>query len=305
MEDNALSSLLNRITCGDCVQLAQQLPDNSIDAVVIDPPYGESQGYYGDSDIRTARTGLRRFLEVVEPKLKRNAHLAVFWTMRNLDVCIDDVKSVFTFSRVVTMYLPKGNARPYLGWLPRTQAIVIGQKYFGGGQPSDFHYKLSSYLAQKLNESGLTRSELARILDCDSRLVMKWTRPGDPAWCLPTPRFYPKLKALLHLGDEFDFLETRESAVHDRRKDFEYKHDCYIVDDKNEEMLHPAMKPLSVIKHLVECMCPTGGIVLDGFCGSGTTALAAKLTGRNFVCCDVSEKYCEIARRRLKNESNN
>ena len=290
---------LNQITQGSCLKLVPQLENDSIDSVVADPPFGEQQNYDGDDSLPVASDLLNKFLDTVEPKLKQNGHLAIFWTMRNVDVVIDAVKRHFTFRRVLSMYLPKGNARPYLGWLPRTQAIVIAQKYVPG-QPTDFHWEMSEYMREKLNESDFTRASLARALECDSRLIMKWTRAGDPAWCIPTPRFYPKLKELLKLDDRYDFLFTREPATRAYRKDFSYKHDCYVVDDKNEKMIHPAQKPLSVVEHLVECCCPEGGVVLDGFAGSGTTALAAKNKGRNFICFEISPEFCEIAKSRLE-----
>jgi site-specific DNA-methyltransferase (adenine-specific) len=291
--------MINQVIQGDCLELSKQLEDKSIDACVIDPPYGEGFEYDGDENIGSAKELLNSFLELVAGKLKENAHLAIFWTMRNLDVCIDAVRQHFTFRRVVSMYLPKGSARPYLGWLPRTQAIVIAQKYVTG-QPSDFHWELSEYLKAKMEEADQTRSKLAKILGCDSRLVMKWTRPGDWAWCLPTPRFYKPLKELLRLDDRYDFLLTREpSHGYKARRDFAFKHDCYVVDDKNEKMEHPAQKPLSVVTHLVECVTPKGGVVLDAFAGSGTTALAALATDRNFICFEVSEQFCDVARRRI------
>ncbi len=293
---------LNEIVCGSCLDLVPKLPDESLDAVVIDAPYGEGFEYDGDSSIVEAADLISAFLEKVKPKLKQNGHLALFWTMRNVDVVIDAVKRHFTFRRVLSMYLPKGNARPYLGWLPRTQAIVIAQKYVPG-QPTDFHQEMSEYIKQKLDESEYNRSSLARELECDSRLIMKWTRPGDPAWCIPTPRFYPRLKEALKLDDRYDFLFTRQPAGREYRKDFSYKHDCYIVDNKNEKMIHPAQKPLSVVEHLVECCCPEGGVVLDGFAGSGTTAVAAKNKGRNFICFEISEEFCKIARDRLDGNS--
>jgi len=266
---------------------------------VIDPPYGEGFDYEGDSSLTEASDLLARFLTLVKPKLRPDGHLAIFWTMRNLDKCIEVAKEHYVYRRTLSMYLPKGGARPYLGWLPRTQAIVIAQKYLPK-QPPDFHLEMSAYMADKLEGSGYTRSSLAREMGCDSRLVMKWTRPGDPAWCIPTPRFYPRLKELLKLDDRYDILFTRTPGnTRDQRKDFEYKHDTYIVDDINEEMIHPAQKPLCVVEHIVTCLTPEGGTVLDGFAGSGTTAVAAKNTGRNYICFEISEEFCEIARKRL------
>lgn len=297
---NYEKDLLNKVVCGDCLRVAERLPDAVLDGVLIDPPYGEGMEYEGDETLGKAEGLLSRFLRIVEPKVKRNGHVAIFWTMRNLDVCIDTLRSSgLMYRRTLSMYLPKGNARPYLGWLPRTQAIVIGQKYLPK-PPTEFHYEMSQYLAKALEASGLSRNQVAKKLGCDSRLVMKWTRPEDPAWCLPTPRFYRPLKDLLKLDDTYDILLEREPVhVNNSRNDFEYRHDTYIVDDKNEEMLHPSQKPLSVVKHLVTCLAPEGGVVFDGFSGSGTTAVACQESGRNFVATDISEEFCKVARSRL------
>lgn len=297
---NYPDEVLNKIHNMDYVQLIVSIPDASIDGVLIDPPYGEGMGYDGDDSVECAESLLSSFLRAVEPKIKRNGHLAIFWTMRNLDVCIDVLRSSgFLYRRTLSMYIPRGSARPYLGWLPRTQAIVIGQKYLPK-QPSEFHHDMATYLGSALEASGLSKSEVARRLGCDSRLVMKWTRVGDPAWCLPTPRFYRPLKQLLNLDGQFDILLDREpSHVANSRDDFEYKHDTYIVDNTNGEMLHPSQKPLTVVEHIVSCISPTGGVVFDGFSGSGTTAVACRKLGRNFIASEVSPVFCEVSRQRL------
>ena len=45
---------------------------------------------------------------------------------------------------------------------------------------------------------------------------------------------------------------------------------------------------------------PTGGIILDPFAGSGTTCMAAKKTGRDFIGIEREADYCAIARARIK-----
>ena len=268
------------------------------DLIIADPPYGEKMGYEGDSSLDEAEGLLCDMLRLAEPKLKRNGHVVIFWTMRCLDVCIDAVRSCgFTYRRTCSMYLPKGSARPYLGWLPRTQAIVVAQKYLPK-QPSEFHQDMAEYLAEAVEKHGKTRAEIATALNCNSRLVMKWTRTGDPAWCLPTPRFYNPLKKLLNLDDRFDILLTREPFA--TRKDFEYKHDTYVVDKLNEKMEHPSQKPLAVMEHVVSCVCPVGGIVLDPFCGSGSTLVAAEKMGRRWIGFEKDAVHAETARKRTE-----
>ena len=62
---------------------------------------------------------------------------------------------------------------------------------------------------------------------------------------------------------------------------------------------HPTTKPLSLMRWLVRLVTPPNGIVLDPFCGSGSTGVAALQEGFRFVGIDMTPEYCEIARKRL------
>jgi site-specific DNA-methyltransferase (adenine-specific) len=64
---------------------------------------------------------------------------------------------------------------------------------------------------------------------------------------------------------------------------------------------HPCPKPLDTMRHIVNVAAPVGGLVIDPFFGSGSTLLAAKLLGRRAWGCEIEERYCEIAARRLTN----
>jgi DNA modification methylase len=66
-----------------------------------------------------------------------------------------------------------------------------------------------------------------------------------------------------------------------------------------DNVAHPTEKAISVIKPLVATFSPPGGLVLDPFSGSGSTAVAAALAGRLCVGIELEEKYCQLARRRL------
>jgi len=64
---------------------------------------------------------------------------------------------------------------------------------------------------------------------------------------------------------------------------------------------HPTVKPLKLMEYLCTLTkTPTGGIVLDPFLGSGTTAMAAKKTGRTFIGIEQDKDYCKIAEARIK-----
>ena len=64
---------------------------------------------------------------------------------------------------------------------------------------------------------------------------------------------------------------------------------------------HPTVKPLKLMEYLCRLTrTPTGGIVLDPFGGSGTTALACINTSRNFILIEKEQEYCKIARARIE-----
>lgn len=62
---------------------------------------------------------------------------------------------------------------------------------------------------------------------------------------------------------------------------------------------YPTQKPIALIRRVIEALCPPGGWVADAFCGSGTTAVAALASGRNFVVSDVSSLACAVTLDRL------
>jgi DNA modification methylase len=53
---------------------------------------------------------------------------------------------------------------------------------------------------------------------------------------------------------------------------------------------------------MLTCKILVGGIVLDPFCGSGTTGVVAVRHGRNFIGIELNPKYVEMARRRIDSE---
>jgi site-specific DNA-methyltransferase (adenine-specific) len=63
---------------------------------------------------------------------------------------------------------------------------------------------------------------------------------------------------------------------------------------------HPTVKPIQLMQYLVRLVTPINGIVLDPFCGSGTTGIACKIDGFNFVGIELSNENTEISNSRIK-----
>ncbi len=73
--------------------------------------------------------------------------------------------------------------------------------------------------------------------------------------------------------------------------------------NERDRGLHVAQKPLQLMELLVSLVTTEGETVLDPFMGSGTTCVAARNLGRNYIGIEINEKFAEIARRRLENNT--
>jgi len=62
---------------------------------------------------------------------------------------------------------------------------------------------------------------------------------------------------------------------------------------------HPCQLPIKLMERIIKLTTNVGDIVFDPFCGAGTTAIAAKMTGRHFVTIDVDQKYVDITKKNL------
>ena len=66
--------------------------------------------------------------------------------------------------------------------------------------------------------------------------------------------------------------------------------------------IHPTVKPIDLMQYLVRLVTPRGGICLDPFMGSGTTAVACKSEKVNYIGCELEQDYINIAEARIKAE---
>ena len=93
----------------------------------------------------------------------------------------------------------------------------------------------------------------------------------------------------LHKGKSFPINNLGDSHF------FEYTN----ISGKNK--LHPTQKPIDITKRLIENSSKIKDIILDPFCGSGTTLLSAKELNRNYIGNDNDIKYFNITKNRIEN----
>ena len=84
--------------------------------------------------------------------------------------------------------------------------------------------------------------------------------------------------------------------------EFTHRYPTNIIDISNankRETVHPTQKPVALFEYLIRTYTNEGEIVLDNCIGSGTTAVAAINTGRNFIGIEQEPEYVELARKRI------
>lgn len=96
--------------------------------------------------------------------------------------------------------------------------------------------------------------------------------------------------------------QRRESMIN--KKDFEEWFQQIWTIPGVSTRIHPAPFPLELATRLIRMFSFTGDTILDPFCGSGTTMVAALRTGRNSVGIEIDPQYCRQAAAYLKTESN-
>lgn len=64
---------------------------------------------------------------------------------------------------------------------------------------------------------------------------------------------------------------------------------------------HPAPFPIELPYRIIKAVLHDKGIVLDPFCGTGTTLVVAKILGKDYIGIDISENYVEYAKNRINN----
>ena len=314
---------INKIICGDCLELMKEIDDKSIDLVCIDPPYNISIDKRWDK-WKTVEKYVEFmgsvFLEI-QRVLKDNGSLYFF---HNDFLQIVELQNFlnkntkFVFNSFITW--DKGDFRA-LSWKNPNKnnnlrswfntceycLYYTFQDYSGLTTvmlDTNNFPTMRKYFKYLQEYIGVSKIEILKKVGQKADHCFRWK---STQWDMPTPETYQELIDKFNIDKwegykEYESLRQEyESLRYTHNLDTNHKN---VWNYKKENMgkFHACQKPMSVIERIIRTSSNENDIVLDCFAGSGTTGVACKNLNRNYILIEKEPKYCEIARQRLRQE---
>jgi DNA modification methylase len=259
---------LNKVYCGDCVQLMTEMPENCIDLVVTSPPYDGIRDYNGAIKFDLHKTGEQVF------RVLKDGGIAVLVIQ---DQTINYGKTLTSFKTIID-------------WCDN-----IGFKLF------------ETVIYRKNGSEGAWWTKRFRVDHEYMPIFLKGDKPNyfnkDP---LKVPSIHGG-KMMTGSGARKTNGETQKTVTRkiNKMKCRGTVWDYLMAGDKNPlKRMHPAVFPDAIPYDFIQCFCPEDGIVLDPFSGSGSTLAMAKKLGRNYLGFDIVSDYCDLAVKRLSTINN-
>jgi site-specific DNA-methyltransferase (adenine-specific) len=256
------AKLLNKVHKSDYSRLLSKIPENSIDLVCVDPPYNLHKADWDTFETHEKFLNFTfAWISAVSPKIKPGGGFYVFNTPRNCAYILPFVESLgFTFQNWITWNKKDGFTSTKKKFLPEQESIIY--LYKNGADPT---FNADPIRIPYESTSRIEAAKTKGILKNGKRWYPnKDGRLCPDVWHIPSDR---------HSNKEFGRLKSSD---------------------------HPTVKPLPLLERIILASSKPGDVVLDIFCGSGTTLVASKLHGRNFIGCDSDTDFVNIAKRRLK-----
>lgn len=280
------TDFVNHILCGDALEVAGRLPENSVDTLVTSPPYYQQRDYgsshqIGQEDspedyIRQLADLFQELKRVVKPtgsawivigdKYDKGELMGMPWR-----VCFA-IKDTGWILRSDCIW-HKPNAMPSS---VKTRPTTDHEYIFFFSNSKDYYYN-----ADAIREPHVTFSENSKMKG-GRRHFGK--RGGTP-------------EAGKNSGDNNLHDGRWDQAFHPKGRN---KRTVWSIPLSKFREAHFAVYPQTLVETCIRASCPEEGVVLDPFSGAGTTALTAKTLGRNYVGIDCVEEYCDLARRRVE-----
>lgn len=131
--------------------------------------------------------------------------------------------------------------------------------------------------------------------------VISWIKPNVRIRQFGTKNWFPKTEFIgFYTKEEKGYVWNKPFKKYGVNESCNFIKHSTIYKHMREGVNHSTQKPLSIIDKFIFASSNEGDIVLDPFCGSGTTCVAAKQLGRKYIGFDIKKEYCELTEQRLK-----
>jgi len=318
---------VNKIICGDCLEIMPSIPDKSIDLIIADPPYNINKAEWDNIPNYIEWLG-SRLLEM-QRVLKDNGSLYLFhndflkmveiqnWINKNSKfvfkqlIVWNKIHENFNNNGFVQQRLSNGTMRNYYGgfteyilfynFFDETGIEQIKDKYIKPRNP------FAEYLRNEFKRAKVTRKEISKLFPSKTGgltgCVSNWLN-GDN---IMTKEQYLKIKKYLNnefLRKEYEFLRKEYEDLRCSfnlsivKTDLRANSNVWLY-PPSEQNGHITPKPISLIKNILKHSSNEGDILLIPFVGSGNDCIACKELRRNYIGIENKEEYVEIARRRI------
>lgn len=252
---------VNDIYTKDCFEFLNEVDNESADLGIIDPPYNLRKAEW---DKFPSEKDFLQFsfhwIDALSPKLKQNSSLYIFNTPYNCAFILPHL-----LEKQFTF-------RNWITWDKRDGLSSASRRYVNGQETILFVARGSEYTFN-VDEIRVPYESVDRIAHAQKKGILKAGK-----------RWFPNSKGKL-CGDVWHFSSERHKNK---------------VNGKTPVMPHVTPKPLDMIRRIILASSKPGDLIIDCFAGIGTTAIAAKMLGRNFICCDSNAEYVSIAKQRLE-----
>ena len=275
------------IITGNCQEVLSNYRENHFHACITDPPYGMGMDHWDHSvpDVNIWREVFRT--------LRPGAFCLAFCSPELYHRLACNVEDAGFVIKDQIMWMTTTKMAKHNRLKPAHEPIVVGQKPYKGSLQSNFE------------EWG------CGLIDVENTRV-PWEKEPPKGWVAQGAkrRTFGKEGNTTGSGKEYGTVDANPTGRYPMNiiGEVQSEHQKYFYapratrKEKGEDNDHPTVKPVSLMEYLIKIYSPVDSIVLDPFCGSGTTGVAAKKQNRNFVGIDLSEHYTEIAKRRVADE---
>jgi len=285
---------------GDCLEIMPTIPDGSIHLILSDIPYGIGAEDWDvlHNNTNSAFLGSSPAQEKAGAIFKKRGKPLNGWSEADRKIPIEYYEWCLTWAEDWLRVLkPGASAFVFAG-------RRLAHRCICAFEDTGFTYK--DMLAWSKQKAAHRAQRLSVVYDKrgDNNSAEKWD-----GWKIGNlrPTYEPILwftKPYKIGGTIADNMLENEVGAYNEKAFLNYSSNpnniINIASDKNDKGLHPTQKPLKLMQALIELTTKENQIVLDPFCGSGTTIIAAASLERKFIGIEKDLNYFNIAKKRIK-----